>query len=50
MPTRYPSEVQQLAQAANERDVRVYPVAAGGLGAGVDNAMTMLATETGGHV
>ena len=42
-------EVQQLAQAANERDVRVYPVAAGGLGAGVDNAMTMLATETGGR-
>ena len=42
-------EIERLVQAANERDVRVYPVASGGLGGGVSAAMTMLASETGGR-
>ncbi len=40
--------LRQLSHAANERNVRIYPVAAGG---GVaDSAFTFLASETGGRV
>ena len=40
--------LKQLSHAANERHVRIYPVAAGGGTA--DNAFTFLASETGGLV
>lgn len=43
--------LDQLAESANERNVRIYPVDAAGLRirGGIDNAMTLLATETGGR-
>ncbi len=43
--------LDRLAQAANERNVRIYPVDAAGLRirGGIDNAMTHLASETGGR-
>jgi len=46
--------MRKLARAANERNVRIYPVYAGGLkpyvGTGrVDDSLTMLASETGGR-
>ena len=46
--------IRNLATAANERNVRVYPVYAGGMKARVgtdrvDNALTLLASETGGR-
>jgi hypothetical protein len=42
------SELQDLAEAANERNVRIYPVRAEMRRA--DDALTMLASETGGRV
>ena len=42
--------LDRLAQAANERNVKIYPVDARGLARGdVDGALTMLASETGGQ-
>jgi len=45
------SSLDRLARAANERNVRIYPVDAMGLRirGGIDNAMTHLASETGGR-
>lgn len=53
-------QLRQLVRAANERNVRIYPVVASGMnGPGeapgafsglADNALTMLASETGGRV
>jgi len=41
--------IRGVARAANEHNVRVYPVYAGGLGGRVDGSLTMLASETGGR-
>jgi len=43
--------LQALARAANERNVRIYPVDSTGAAEGdeIDDALTMLATETGGQ-
>ena len=46
-------DLEQLVEAANERNVRIYAVQPAGLdeGSDIEGAMTMLATETGGsHV
>jgi len=54
--TNLHTELQDLAEAANERNVRIYPVKAGlwvpGGGGDplADDALTMLASETGGRV
>jgi VWFA-related protein len=42
-------ELENLARAANERNVKIYAVQAGGLDKDVDDSMTMLTTETGGQ-
>jgi len=50
------AELRRVTEAANERDVRIYPVHATGLtlepsfDSRADDALTMLASETGGRV
>jgi len=41
--------LQNLAEAANERNVRIYPVDTGGMEGEEDEAMFLLAEETGGQ-
>jgi len=41
--------VQDLAESANERNVRFYPVDAGGMEGEADEALYLLASETGGR-
>jgi VWFA-related protein len=49
-PSDIGTDLQQFGQAANERNVRIYPVQAGlEMGKKADSALTMLASETGGR-
>jgi VWFA-related protein len=49
-PGSVSTDLQQFGRAANERNVRIYPVQAGlELGKSPDNALSMLASETGGR-
>ena len=48
-PTLLRPFAQSLAESANERNVRIYPVDAGGMDGEADEVLYLLASETGGR-